>query len=164
MGRPEGSAEELEKRRRRALDLLKEGYTQTEAAKIVRSSQGSVSRWQKLALQGDDALKLKPHPGRPRLLSEKQERDLGNLLAKGAEAYGWRNALWTSGRVKTLIEREFGIDYHVDHVRKILVERLNWTSQKPETRARERREEEIETWRRRSFLRLKKTPKRGARR
>ena len=102
-------------------------------------------------------------PGRPRVLSEEQEEELGNLLSKGATAHGWQNDLWTCPRVKHLIEKSFGIDYHVDHVRKILVQRLQWTSQKPEMRARERKEEEIEHWRRVEFPRLKKTPKGGAR-
>jgi transposase len=157
--RPEGSAEELERRRRRAVALLKEGYSQTRVAEMVGSSQGSVSRWQKLALEGEEALELKPHPGRPRLLSQDQEQKLERLLARGAKAHGWRNELWTCPRVKLLIEQEFGVEYHVDHVRKILVQRLGWTPQKPETRARERREDEIEHWRSVDFPRLKKTPR-----
>jgi transposase len=161
--RPEGSAEELEKRRRRAVALLKEGYSQTKVAKMVGSSQGSVSRWHKLALEGDEALELKPHPGRERFLSEDQERTLEELLGKGAKAHGWQNDLWTCPRVKSLIEKKFDVDYHVDHVRKILVQRLGWTSQKPETRARERKEDEIEHWRTVDFPRLKKTPRREGR-
>jgi len=139
--------------------LLKEGYSQNKVAKMVGSSQGSVSRWHKLALEGDTALEFKPHPGRQRFLSEDQERRLGELLAQGARAHGWQNDLWTCPRVKSLIEKKFRVDYHVDHVRKILVQRLGWTSQKPETRARERKEDEIETWRTVDFLRLKKTPR-----
>lgn len=161
--RPEGSAEELERRRRRAIDLLKEGHSQTKVAEMVGSSQGSVSRWQKLALEGDEALALKPHPGRPRSLSLQQEKELGQLLAKGAKAYGWQNDLWTCPRVKEVIEKHFDVDYHSDHVRRILVERLGWTSQKPEARARERDEDEIERWRTVDFPRLKKTPKGAAR-
>jgi transposase len=163
--RPEGSAEELERRRRRAVSLVKEGYSQTKAAEMVGASQGSVSRWLKdLERNGSKALELKPHPGRPRILSEEQERELGDLLSKGARAHGWQNDLWTCPRVKALIERTFGVEYHVDHVRKILVYRLGWSAQKPETRARERKEEEIETWRMVEFPRLKKTPRGGERR
>jgi len=126
---------------------------------MVGSSQGSVSRWQKLAGEGDAGLDLKPHPGRPRCLSEAQEHELGLLLSKGARAYGWQNDLWTCPRVKFLIEQNFGVEYHVDHVRKILVQRLGWTSQKPDLRARERNEDEIELWRRVDFPRLKKRRK-----
>ena len=114
-------------------------------------------RW--LAQEGDDALDLKPHPGRPRCLSESQEHELGILLSKWAKSYGWQNDLWTCPRVKLLIEQNLGVDYHVDHVRKILVQRLGWTSQKPDLRARERNEDEIELWRRVDFPRLKKRRK-----
>ena len=163
--RPEGSAEELERRRRRAVALVKEGHSQTEAAKMVGCSQGSVSRWVKdLDTKGTKGLELKPHPGRPRILSAAQESELGELLSKGARAHGWQNDLWTCPRVKVLIERTFGVEYHVVHVRKILVHRLGWTAQKPETRARERKEDEIETWRKVEFPRLKKTPRGGERR
>ena len=72
------------------------------------------------------------------------------------------NDLWTSRRVKELILQRFGVDYHVDHVRKILVQRLGWTSQKPEKRARERDEDAIERWQKEDFPRLKKTPVDGA--
>jgi transposase len=137
--------------------LLKEGYSQRAVAKMVGASQGSVSRWLKLTQSGEAGLELKPHPGRARFLSEEQEHELGRLLLEGAIAHGWPNNLWTSRRVKQLIEKKFGVDYHADHVRKILVQRLGWTSQKPETRARERNEEEIERWRKEEFPRLKKT-------
>lgn len=156
--RPKGSAEELERRRQRALSLLKEGHSQTEVGKIVGASQGSVSRWQKAADENNGAVPSKPHPGRNRLLSDEQHQELEALLAKGATAFGWTNDLWTSPRVRQLICDHFGVDFHVGHVRKMLVRRLGWTSQKPERRARERNEEEIERWRTEDVPRLKKTP------
>jgi Winged helix-turn helix len=41
------------------------------------------------------------------------------------------------------IRRHFGIDYHPEHVRKVLKRRLKWTSQKPQKKAKERDEEVI---------------------
>ena len=131
---------------------------------MVGCSQGSVSLWENTASEGDQALSSKPHPGRPRRLTQRQHRRLEELLAQGAMSHGWSNDLWTCPRVKEVIRRQFGIDYHVDHVRKILVLQLGWTSQKPEKRARERDEEAIEEWRRKEFPRLKKTRGNGARR
>lgn len=130
---------------------------------MIGCSQGSVSRWLQLAAKGRDGLGSKAHPGRKRFLTAEQEHELGQLLAQGATAHGWPNDLWTCPRVKAVIERHFGIDYHVDHVRKILVQRLGWTSQRPERRGRERKEEEIEAWRTVDFRRLKKTLRRGER-
>src|SRR5207302_8570316 len=59
---------------------------------------------------------------------------------------GWPNQLWTAGRVATLIRRRFGVDYHPEHVRKILKQRLGWTSQKPQLRAKEQNDKEVERW------------------
>jgi transposase len=87
-----------------------------------------------------------PVPGRPRLLSEEQLKQLERLLLEGAKVHGWCNQLWTAARVAVLIRRHFGIDYHPEHVRKLLKERLGWTSQKPQKRARERNDKEVERW------------------
>lgn len=155
--RPKGSAEELERRRLRALSLLEEGHSQTKVGQMVGASQASVSRWQKAAAENGGTVPAKPHPGRTRLLTDDQHRRLEKLLVKGASALGWSNDLWTCPRVRQLILDQFDVDYHVDHVRKILVYRLGWTSQRPERRARERDDDEVEHWRNEELPRLKKT-------
>jgi hypothetical protein len=48
--------------------------------------------------------------------------------------------------VARLIEREFRIRYHPEHVRKVLKRRLGWTSQKPRRAARERDDKEVARW------------------
>src|SRR5262249_24046473 len=53
------------------------------------------------------------------------------------------NELWTAARVARLIEWEFRVQYHPEHVRKILKRRLGWTSQKPRRKARERNDKEV---------------------
>jgi len=68
------------------------------------------------------------------------------LLTEGAKAHGWHNELWTAARVARLIEREFGLDHHPEHVRKVLERRLGWTSQKPRRKARERDDKEVARW------------------
>lgn len=154
--RPKGSAQELERRRRRAIALLEKGHSQAEVTGIVGACHRSVGRWQKMARAGPDALASKPHPGRKRRLSNKEHRRLEKLLLKGATAHGWPNDLWTANRVAEVIEKKFGVEYHPEHVRKILKERLGWTSQKPECRARQRDEKEIERWKREEVPRIKK--------
>ena len=154
--RPKGSAQELERRRKRAIALLEKGHSQAEVTKMVGACHRSVGRWQKMARAGPDGLAAKPHPGRKRCLSYKQHRRLEKLLLKGATAHGWPNDLWTATRVAEVIEKKFGVEYHPEHVRKILKERLGWTSQKPECRARQRDEKEIERWKREEVPRIKK--------
>ena len=43
-----------------------------------------------------------------------------------------------------MIRRHFGIDYHVEHVRKVLKHRLRWSSQKPKKKAKQRNHEKID--------------------
>ncbi len=55
-----------------------------------------------------------------------------------------------------MIRREFGVSYHRDHIGR-LMHSLNWSPQKPETRAVERNEEAIEHGKRKDWPRVKKT-------
>jgi transposase len=152
MTRPSGSPEELERRRRRAVELLAQGESPSLIARILGVHETSVHRWRRLAaLEGLDA---KPIPGRPSRLSDEQLLSLESLLRQGAKANGWPNELWTCSRVACLIERHFGVHYHRDHVRKILQHRLNWSHQKPETRAREQNDKEVERWKDDDFRRI----------
>lgn len=154
--RPIGTAEELERRRRRAVALMKQGDSHTAIARILGVDRGSLYRWRKMALAGSDGLKANPHPGPTPGLNASQLRELDGLLTQGAKRHGWPNELWTSKRVKVVIQRHFDVRYHEGHVRKLVKERLHWTPQKPECRARERDEAAIERWVRDDFPRLKK--------
>ena len=153
--RPLGSAEELERRRRRAMALFEQGHSQAEVARMVGSSESSVCRWRKMARR-KKGLAAKPHPGRPRRLTAAQHRRLARELKRGPRAHGWSNDLWTAARAAVVIRRKFGVSYHVEHVRHVLKDRLGWSSQRPERRARERDEKEIERWKREEFPRIKK--------
>jgi transposase len=57
--------------------------------------------------------------------------------------------------VTEVIRRRFGVDYDPSGVWHIL-RKLGWSSQKPERRARERNEEEIQRWRRERWPHIKK--------
>jgi len=154
--RPKGSAEELERRRRHAVQLMREGESPTVIARILGASRQSLYRWWDMARAGPKGLSAKPPPGRKRRLDDAQLQQLEKLLLKGAPAHGWDNNLWTAPRVTEVIRRHFGIKLHPEHVRNILKQRLGWTSQKPERRARERDEKEIARWRGKEFPRIKK--------
>lgn len=91
-------------------------------------------------------LKAIEQPGPTPGLDDAQLGQLEALLLKGAKHHGWHNQLWTAARVGVLIERQFGIRYHPEHVRKILKTRLNWSSQKPRRKARERDDKEVARW------------------
>ena len=67
--RPPGSPEELQRRRERALALLRQGYPPVEVAERVGVDRRSVRRWKAAVRErGAKALRAQPVPGRPRKL------------------------------------------------------------------------------------------------
>lgn len=154
--RTHGSAEQLEQRRRRAVALLDKGWHPQDVADSLGVSRRSVDRWRKAVRdQGPQALAAKPHPGRASFLTDGQKADLVQRLMAGAAAQGFDTDLWTCPRVRELIESEYGVAYHVDHIPRLL-RGLGFTPQKPQRQARERDEEAIEEWVRTDWPRIKK--------
>jgi len=146
----------LERRRRRAMDLLRRGLTMAEVARRVGTSDVSVCRWhQALSAGGSAALSAKPVPGRPRKLPEAECQRLLELLLKGAMAYGFANELWTLKRIAAVIRREFGVKYHPNHVWRLL-RHSGWSCQVPERRAVQRDEQAIVRWKRYRWPHIKK--------
>jgi transposase len=141
--RPIGTAEELERRRRRAVELVQQGESPTLIARILGVGRTSLYRWLALAEQSSDALAAKPHPGPVPRLSGAQLQELERLLLEGARTHGWHNDLWSAHRVAEVIRRHFGVVYHTEHVRKIIRRRLNWSSQKPQKKAKQRNDAKI---------------------
>lgn len=154
MSRPVGTPKELERRRRRAVELLHGGTRPTVVAHVVGVHRSSIYRWKQAAKQSPQALAAQPHPHRPPALTTEQLGRLEDLLAQGPAAHGWPNQLWTTARVAQLIERHFRIRYHHDHVGRFLRQRLKWSVQKPMRRARERNEEAIRDWQVHQFPRI----------
>jgi transposase len=120
-------------------------------------TQGAVSQWVRRATtQGVAALRAHPAPGAAPLLSTEQHALLVALLLEGAEAFGFRGAVWTSRRVAQLIEDQFGVRYHPAHVRRLLGQ-LGWSPQRPIVRASQRDEAAIAAWRAERWPALKKS-------
>jgi transposase len=145
MSRPTGTPAELERRRRRAVDLVAQGEHRPTVARFLGVTYKTLARWLREAKQphGIDAKRqLGPRPR----LADDQLPQLEALLLQGAKAHGWPNELWTAARVARLIQRHFGQSFHPEHVRKILKQRLNWTSQKPKRKAREADAKEVARW------------------
>ncbi|MGH2400405.1 MAG: winged helix-turn-helix domain-containing protein [bacterium] len=155
--RPSGTAEQLEKRRRQAIALLRAGTPYREVARLVRAAVSSVVRW-KQAYRRDrrTGLRARPTPGRPPRLTETQKERLRRLLLRGARAAGHTTELWTLKRIGTLIETEFGVRYSPVGVWKLLRHGLNWSWQKPERRARQRDDAAIEHWKTHTWPHIKK--------
>src|SRR5262249_37504771 len=115
-------------------------------AEALGVTKGAVSKWMKRAREGGEvALRHQPAPGASSKLSTEQLATLPGLLAKGAEAYGYRGAIWTRARVRQLIEDEFGVSYHLDHM-SYLLDKIGWTRQTPRRRASQQNSDAVEAW------------------
>jgi transposase len=148
----------LEERRKRVTTFLKQNLSLHEIARRIGCHASSVLRWRDAFNKGGkSALKAKPASGRPPKLTSKQKQRLVRLLTKGAVAYGYRTELWTTQRIADLIEHHMGVQYHRNHVGKLL-HQIGWSHQKPERRAIERNEEAIAEWKRSAWPRVKKMP------
>ena len=111
-----------EVRRRRGWVLHQQGWTQAQIAHALGVSQGAVSRWLKQVRDNGsiDALRTHPAPGKRARLTEAQFAQLPALIARGAEAFGFRGNHWTTKRVAVALQQMFGVTYHSGHVSRIL--------------------------------------------
>ena len=154
--RSQGSAPELERRRKLAAARVAEGYSQAQVAAILGVHPNTVSRWVCTArAQGPDALKAKPTPGRPRKLTARQEKTVLGWIAKLPTSFGFATDLWTSRRLATLIEQRWGIRFNANYLVEWLRAREH-TPQKPAQPAKERDEAAIARWREEDWPRLQK--------
>ena len=145
-----------EERRLRAWELKERGWSQQAIAEALGVTAGAVSQWMRRGREGGvEALRRRPLPGAVPKLTAEQRAQVPLLLAAGAEAFGFRGDVWTAKRVTTVIRREFGVRYHPNHVGKLL-RAAGWSVQKPITRASQRNEAAIETWRTERWPALKR--------
>jgi transposase len=136
-----------EARRLQAWRLKQRGWAQRQIATALGVSEGAVSQWMKRARDGGpEALRRRPPSGAPRRLTADQLARVPALLQQSPEAYGFRGALWTRGRIAAVIQVEYGISYHPRHVGR-LCKAMRWSPQKPARRARQRDEAAIAQWR-----------------
>ena len=157
MARLKGSADLLEDRRKRALALLDSGYSLNEVGRRIGCHASSVMRWRDCRRRGGTrALRVRCSPGRPLKLDPAKRKRLIDLLLQGPTAQGYRTNLWTTARIAEVIRQKFGVHYHRDHVGR-LMHSLQWSPQKPERHALERKEPAIERWKQKDWPRIKKT-------
>jgi transposase len=134
------------------------GWKQQDIAVAMGVTKGAVSQWLKRAREGGiEALRHCKPPGAPSRLTPEQRAQLPQLLARGAESFGFRGDLWTQPRIATVIRREFGVTYHPSQVGRIL-KIGGWSRQKPLRRATQRDETAIQRWKEECWPMLKKRP------
>jgi transposase len=135
------------------VELLEQGESPAVIARILGVNRTSLHRWRRLARTAR-GLASKPPSGPKRRRSDAPLQHLDQLLRQGASAHGFPHELWTANRVAPLIPARCGIRYHPEHVRKLLKHRLHYRRPKPQRRARERNDKEVERWKADEFPRI----------
>ncbi len=159
--RSNGTATELEQRRRLAVQRVEEGWTQRQVAAFLGVSDLAVGRWVAAhRAQGDGGLKAKPYAGRPRLSAEQDLEVLAWLLRPATDS-GFPSALWTARRVAKRVADRLGVSFHPDSMRRWLRAR-GYSPQKPDNRPRERAEGAFDRWAAEDWPRLQKKPSKKA--
>jgi transposase len=146
-----------EGRRRRAWELKEAGWKQRDIAAALGVTEGAVSQWLSRArAQGvEDGLRRHPAPGPTPKLTPGQLAQLPAILARGAEASGFRGQVWTCPRVREVIRRTFGVTYDPSHIGRLL-HRLGYSVQRPIERATQRSDEAVRVWWEQRWPALKK--------
>jgi len=154
--------EAIEARRIAGARMLKRKVPQAEVARELGVSRQAVSVWARQLAEVNGAVgKLKAKPlGRPKRLDAKQREELSRLLVAGALQAGFATELWTVKRVRSVITREFGVEYSQTGCWELLRD-LGFSPQKPDKRATQRNEPAIAEWKAKTWPALKK--KRAAR-
>jgi transposase len=147
----------LERIRWQAVALHRGGVSTAEiAGRLGRSRRWLQLTLRTFRLRGKAALGRKPHPGRKPKLPARYRPHLLKRLLRGAVSNGFATELWTCPRVRELIRRVYGVEYHVDHLPRLL-QQLGLSCQKPQRRARQRDEAAIARWTSVAWERIKKT-------
>lgn len=148
--------DEMERRRLAAARDLEEGLQQSKVARKYGVSRATVSRWAKtLRHEGVKGLRATKASGKSRL-TERQLETLLEILLDGARASGFDTDIWTTDRVRSVIQREFKVTYDTAHLSRLLRQKLQLSYQKPKRVANERDELARATWLRTTWPRSKK--------
>jgi len=113
--------EDMETRRLAAAKDLLNGVTQSQVARRYGVSRTTASRWHRsIVHKGFEGMRSRRATGRPCRLTADQVDAIRRMYREGAAAHGFANDRWTTGRLASAIEKQFGIRYDQDHVGRLM--------------------------------------------
>jgi len=143
-------------KRLHAITLNHEGLSSGEIAELLDAPRSKVSHWlSDYEHFGYEALLEGQRPGRPGQLTQPQQVKLEDIIDSGPTSWGFLSGVWSAPMVARVISEEFGIDYTVRHVRRLLHE-WGFSVQRPRRKLLRGNPQEQNRWRRYTYPRLKK--------
>lgn len=145
------SHEVLETYRFAAIKLKKSGVGMSVIANSFNVTERAVYRWlKKSKTEGIKSLKSSKATGPESYLSDNELSTLIKLICKPATELGYSTDLWSGPRIRHLIKHEFGIEYHVKHMPRLL-KWLGLELKFPERRALEQDPKAVREWKQNRF-------------
>lgn len=145
-------------RRIHAVLLNHDEHTSSEISALLDVSRSKVSEWLKIFdEQGVDGLLEGERSGRPCLMSDLQKILLCDIIDSGPIAYGLVSGIWTAKIIAGVIQDEFGINYHVSHVCRLLHE-FGFSVQSPKRVLARADAEKRAKWTSKTYPTIKKKP------
>ena len=144
----------LEAIRLMAIERVREGERPSAVIDSYGFCRSTIYKWLRAAKApggGARALRSRRGTGRPRSLTQRQERQVFRWVnGRYPRQYGLDFGLWTRMVVAELIEQKFGIRLGQTAVG-VMLARLGLTPQKPVQRAYQRDPQAVEAWRRERY-------------
>jgi transposase len=134
--------------RRRCVEAVLEGMTQTAAAALFQVARGTVNRWVALVrAAGEDALTGKPRGGdrRSKLTATQAASIVNTIRDHNPDQLKLPFYLWTREAVQRLIGERLSVEMDLTTVGRYL-EKWGFTAKKPMVRACQRNEERVRRW------------------
>lgn len=142
--------------------LIAFGYDKVKKIQVAKAhgvTTHSINNWIKLYKEkGIEGLKLLPCGGSKAKLTDEQMQTLAQIIKDGPEEYGLDTAIWTSPIVREVVITEFGVQYDVSHIRRIL-DKLKFSVQYPRVQLAKADLKKQRNWLEKEYPAIKKSPK-----
>jgi putative transposase len=104
---------------------------------------------------GVQGLRTGKAPGPASKLTDPQQDELGAWIEAGPQAAGYTSGVWTGPMIGDFIQQRFGVQYHNNHIPRML-NQLGFSVQRPRKRLARANAEAQATWLRERFPAIKK--------
>ena len=104
-----------------AVYQIAKGKNTKELQELYSTSHKSICNWvHRYNAEGIEGLKDRPRSGRTPLLSAVQESELGQIIQRNPQEYGYNTSTWTGAVIIDFVKKRFGVEYKKSQIYNIL--------------------------------------------